>query len=53
MTKLFICQLSKTERFWYYKAIKRTLLANDCYTFENLAEAMNSKVKDLDGLLEV
>ncbi len=48
---MFICQLPKKEKLEYYKRIKKALLENEVFSYENLVEAMNSKVKDLDGLL--
>lgn len=48
---MFICQLSKEKQLEYYKRIKKTLLENEVYSYENLAEAMSSKVNDVDDLL--
>lgn len=48
---IFICQLPKIEQLNYYKRIKKALIEEDSYSFENLKEAMSSKVKDLQGLI--
>ena len=44
---MFICQLSKAEKFRYYKAIKTYLINEDCYNHENFNNAWNSKIKDI------
>lgn len=50
---MYICQLSQKEQFELYKQIKNTLIQEDAFTFENLSNAMNSKVSDIDGLLNI
>lgn len=45
--KLFIWEYDKKDRLLFYKAIKRRLLEYDLYSFENLENAMNNKVKDV------
>lgn len=45
---MYICQLDKKEKLWWYKAIKAKLIADGVYSYENIRLAMNSKVKDLE-----
>lgn len=48
---MYICQLPKEMRLEYYKRIKQALLEKETYSYESLADAMNSKVTDLNDLL--
>ena len=48
---MFIYQLSRGEKFAYYKRIKAALIDEGVYTFENLETAMNSKIQDIQDLL--
>lgn len=48
---MFICQLPRKTRYEFYKAIKQKLIAEGCYTYGNLIEAMSAKVKDIADLL--
>ena len=48
---LFIWQLPKQEQLAFYKRIKARLILDGVYTLENLENAMNSKIKDLQGLI--
>lgn len=48
---LFIWQLPKQEQLAFYKRIKAVLIREGVYTLENLENAMNSKIKDIDGLI--
>lgn len=43
----FIWQLSKREQLGYYKRIKDYLVNEDVYSYENLCNAMNTKIVDL------
>ena len=49
---LFIWQLPKNEQLAFYKRIKEVLIKEGVYTLENLENAMNSKIKDLQGLIQ-
>lgn len=51
MKALFICELSKKEQFEYYKKIKSALIENGVFDFENLENAMNSKIRDIEDLI--
>lgn len=48
---LFIWQLPKQKQLNYYKRIKAILIKEGVFTLENLENAMNSKIKDLQGLI--
>lgn len=48
---IFICQLPKSEQLKYYKRIKAFLISEGCFILENLENALNSKIKDLQGLI--
>ena len=48
---MFICQLPISERFHYYKLIKKALLIQGVFNLENLIGAMQNKVKDIQGLI--
>ena len=48
---MFIWNLSENEKLTYYKRIKSALIEADCFTFENLCEALNNKIADLQGLI--
>ena len=47
---MFICQLSKIDRFKLYKRIKAVLIYEGAYTLENIQNALNSKIEDLEGV---
>lgn len=52
MKATHIRQLSKQEQLSYYKRIKATLIAWEALTVENIINAMDCKINDIDGLLE-
>ncbi len=49
---MFIREMEKAELFKMYKAIKKALLANDAFNFENLILALDSKLADVEELLK-
>lgn len=48
---MYICQLPKQEQFAYYKRIKAYLINNECYSYNEMIIAMNSKLNDLNDLI--
>lgn len=44
---MYVCQLDKKAKLEVFKRIKAILIAEDCLTYENLRNALDSKVKDL------
>lgn len=44
---MYICQLPPDEKLRAYKRIKAVLIEAGCLTYENLRNALDSKVKDL------
>ncbi len=47
MKATFICQLPKKEQLEIYRKIKRILIAEDAYSYENIKEAMSNKLSDI------
>lgn len=45
---LFICQLPKRERLYWYREIKKILMQDGLYTYENLKNAMENKIVDIE-----
>ena len=48
---MFICQLPKGEQLWWYKSIKAKLISEEVYSYENLRNAMESKIADIADLI--
>ncbi len=44
---MFVCQLTPREKLLVFKRIKAILIAEGCYTYENVRNALDSRVKDL------
>lgn len=44
---MYVCQLSKAKQLTLYKAIKAQLIELGVFSYENISNAMNSKVSDL------
>ena len=51
MKATYICQLAKEEKLVWYKAIKRVLVAEGVFSYENIRSAMEQKIVDLEGLV--
>lgn len=47
MKKVYICQLNKREKLEVYKKIKAALLEHDCFSYEYIRAAMDSKTTDI------
>lgn len=48
---IFIRQLSISEKYIYYKRIKRVLIDNNVFSYEALKNAMDNKIKDIYDLI--
>ena len=44
---MYIFQLNKLEKFQAYKRIKQALIKSDLFNYEDLVNALNSKLDDL------
>ena len=44
----YFVEMNKKERFLLYKQIKETLLECNCYNYDNLTFALNSKIIDIE-----
>lgn len=44
---LFICQLPKRERLYWYREIKKSLIQDGTYSYANLKNVMENKIVDL------
>ena len=51
MKYIFICELPKAEQLKYFKRIKAALIAEGVYTSENVKQAMQNKIKDIEAIL--
>lgn len=45
---IYIWQLSKSDIFRIYKAIKKCLIDLDVFSYDNLINALNSRLVDLE-----
>lgn len=51
MKATYICQLAKEEKLRWYKAIKNALVREGAFSYENIRNAMESKIADIEGLV--
>lgn len=48
---MFICELPKRERLYWYRSIKTSLINSGVFNYESLKECMSEKIKDIHGCL--
>lgn len=49
---MYVFQLPKTKQLAIYKAVKKALIESNSLTVSNIMDALNSKLSDIDYLLQ-
>lgn len=47
MKPVYVCQLPAKQKLEVYKRVKNALIQNDALTYENIRNALDSKIADL------